>query len=128
MWCQVFDSSCSRRAGGKPDELMMRDQKVSIQSATETQNDSNELVKSWSTSSTAWVHIRGLRGWEMEIADQEVALQTYKVFALATSATEALTPEDRLLWGSKVLGIEGVDLTEVRSKQKVVLTCRELVD
>ena len=96
-----------------------RDQRVTLQSITRTNNAMNEPEESWSNIGKRWAKVEGQGGKELQRAQQTTPMATHLVSLPADSKTKTLTTDNRILWespgGSKELGIINVDLTEYRN-------------
>lgn len=99
----------------------MRD-RVTVQRATRTTDALGGTSATWATvASGVTVRLQSLTGPglpESRQADQMVADLTHLVEAHYTPTLAAVTPKDRLLWGTRVLEIRRVD--NVRSQNAVI--------
>lgn len=96
--------------------------RVAIQAASET-NTAGEVAETWSTVHVAWAAIEAGAGREFFRAQQVNADLTHLV---TMYNYPGLTTRHRLLWGSRVLHIDGItDPTGDATYARV--QCREVV-
>jgi SPP1 family predicted phage head-tail adaptor len=99
-------------------------QRVSIQSQSTTLDGYGEPANTWTTDSTVWASIVPLSGTEQQVAEGTTGIITHRV--VMRYNTDA-SPQKRLLFGSKVLGIESVINTNEADKE-LQLLCREEIN
>lgn len=97
---------------------------MSIQSATETRNGYGEAVKTWSTVTTVWASVEPLRGRELFDAEQVQSEISHRV---RVRYSGSVTPQNRLLFGSRVLEIQAVINVNERNRE-MQLMCKEMPD
>ena len=95
--------------------------RVSIQSQSTTLDDYGEPADTWSTDATVWASVIPQSGDETNSADGIVGVISHRV--IMRYNTHA-SPKKRLLFGSRVLGIESVINTNEADKE-LELLCRE---
>jgi len=96
---------------------------VIIQSATESFNSSGELILTWATFATVWAEIVPLVGREYFASKQVNAEVSAKV---RLRYTAGITPEMRIIDGTKTYQIEAVINIDNRNKELVLLVKEEL--
>tara|TARA_R110000824_G_scaffold64258_4_gene167967 strand:+ start:513 stop:833 length:321 start_codon:yes stop_codon:yes gene_type:complete len=96
--------------------------RVSIQSQTTSLDGYGEPNNSWSTDSTVWASIIPLSGNESQDAEGTTGIISHRV--MMRYNTDA-SPKKRLLFGSRVFGIESVINTNEADKD-LVLLCMEI--
>lgn len=109
------------------DEVPTTLETVTIQRVTRTPNAMNEQEESWADIATVDAVISGQSGREVRRANQTSPTATHMVTMLADETTITLTTDDRLVWagpgGDVTMGIVFVDLTQVRTGNRVVCLC-----
>jgi len=80
--------------------------RVIIERATETTDAEGGIAQTWATVATVWATIQPLRGDERTSADVVAAETTHKMFMRYSSSLSALTPKDRIKYGSRVFDIQ----------------------
>lgn len=90
---------------------------IKIQSASESR-DGIDVDYTWSTDATVWASITPLSGSESVTADQEQSTATHKVIMRNYTG---LTPQHRLLFGTREFYIVSVLNTDERSRRMEVL-------
>ena len=98
-------------------------QRVSIQTQSTTLDGYGEPANTWTTDSTVWASVFPLSGNEQQVAEGTTGIISHRV--LMRYNTDA-SPEKRLLYGAKILGIESVINTNEADVQ-LELLCREEV-
>ena len=99
-------------------------QRVSIQSQSTTLDGYGEPANTWTTDSTVWASIIPLSGTEQQVAEGTTGIISHRV--VMRYNTDA-SPQKRLLFGAKVLGIESVINTN-EADIELQLLCREEVN
>ena len=99
------------------------DQKVTIQSLTETRDTFGGLIETWATFKTVWAKVEALRGREFFDAAQVQADLTHKV---TIRYLAGVTAKMRVLLGSRVLEINAVQESTERQRW-LILMCTEEV-
>jgi len=80
------------------------DRLITIQRATETLNDANELIKTWSTWKTVWAKKTDTGGSErFNGAVIAIMATNFEIWYL-----DGLTEKDRILYDSKIYSIIGI--------------------
>jgi head-tail adaptor len=74
-----------------------RDQLITLQSYTATQDDYGEEVQTWAPLGTEWARVIYGRGAERRQAAQEQASQVATFEMVSNSRTRALLPRDRIV-------------------------------
>ncbi len=97
--------------------------RVAVQSLSETENGFGQKTKTWSTSETRWAFIEPLSGRELEKARAVRSDVTHRVTMRAGGLT--VTPEQRLLFGSRILNIASITNTEERNRE-LIFMCTEV--
>ena len=97
--------------------------RVSIQSQGTTLDDYGESTDSWSTDDTVWAAVEPVSGSERDIGEQMVGVVTHRVVMRYVSS---LTPNKRILFGSRVLNINSVLNIDERN-ERLSLFCMEEV-
>lgn len=93
--------------------------RVAIQRATETKNGLGEPVHTWATQVTRWMRVEPMQGKELFEARQVNPKMSHKV-TMRYDGTTSVTPDDRLLWGSRVFNIVDVQNVEERDIMTVM--------
>lgn len=93
---------------------------VAIQSSTESR-DSYDVDYSWATDATVRASITPLSGDETIVADQEQSTATHKIIIRNFAG---LTPNHRLLFGTRVFNIVSMLNTDERNR-RMQLMCTE---
>lgn len=96
---------------------------VSLQRATNTQDDTGAVTRTWSTFAFVWAQIDTLSERERLVAAQLVVDATHRVII---RYDDQITPVDRVLWGTRVLDVSGV-LDPGQRHELLVLECQEKV-
>jgi SPP1 family predicted phage head-tail adaptor len=96
-------------------------ERVAIQSATVARDAYNAETLTWATSSTVWAAVRERGGREVLITDRPTMIVGYEV-TIRDGVT--IDNHDRLVWGSKTLGIESV--TPLQAQGLIVMRCLEV--
>lgn len=103
--------------------------RVSVQSlrSTATRDALGNIDKgstaNWQTDKTVWANVRPLSGREQEIAAQTQADISHAIEMRYNAAT-TLTPDNRLLFGSRYLEIESL-INEGERNIKMIIYARE---
>ena len=97
--------------------------RVAIQAATETRNERGGIDETWTTEQTRWASVEPLIGREYMDGKQVNADVSHKVRFRWFSG---LTPSKRLLFGTRVFGIDSVLNPDERNKELVVM-CKEKI-
>lgn len=95
--------------------------RITIQAATETRNDTGDVLKSWATFADRWASIEPLTGRELMKAQQVSSEVTHKV---TIRYLAGVTPQHRILFGSRVFNINSV-LDSMEQHKELVLMCNE---
>jgi SPP1 family predicted phage head-tail adaptor len=95
--------------------------RVQLQHLARNQDSFGEAVPSYSTYATVWASVEPLQGRELEHAQQISAEVTHRV---TIRYNAAVTPEHRVLYGTRILEIEAVINPEERNEY-LVLMCKE---
>ena len=98
--------------------------RVSIQTDRGSVDTYGEPTHSWSTDETVWAMVEPLSGNEQDIGEGQAGIITHRVMMRYTANA---TPKKRLLFGSKVLGIESV-INHMERNEYLVLECKEEVN
>lgn len=103
--------------------------RVSIQArqGTGTQDAYGQTTNTtdpWVTVATRWADVRPLEGTEKFVATQSVQVSPEVFFRVTMRYYAGLTPQHRLLFGSRVLEIEAVLNVDERN-HRMDLACRE---
>lgn len=96
-------------------------QRITIQTATESLTDAGELSLTWIKYAERWADIRADKSGEQTEADRTAGRARYKV---VVRYDENLTPRMRVIWGAKVLDVEGIT-SDWTARQFNTLTCTE---
>lgn len=94
---------------------------VDLQSATASQNDFGEQVKTWSTDESIFAQIEPLRGQQLLQYSQVNAELTHRIIIRYTSNA---TPEKRIKFGTRIFDISVVRNIEERNVYQELL-CKE---
>lgn len=94
--------------------------RVTLQTVTRTTDTGGGGTDSWGTTATLWAHIEELGGSEPFNGQQVASTLTHRV----TLRYRSVTPQQRLLYGSRVLKIVAVQNPDQRNEM-LVLDCRE---
>jgi len=103
--------------------------RLGIQSlrSTATRDDLGNIDKgntaNWQTDKTVWANVRPVSGRELEIAAQTQADISHAIEMRYNAAT-TVTPDNRLLFGSRHLEIETV-INEGERNVKLIIYARE---
>ena len=95
--------------------------RVAIQSLSESLDSYGEPDEGWTTAETVWASIEPVSGNELDVGDGQTGIVTHRVFMRYTANA---TPKKRLLFGSRVFGIESV-LNHEERNEYLQLRCRE---
>ena len=95
--------------------------RVSIQSLSGTLDSYGEPTSGWSTDETVWASIESISGNEVDIGEGQAGIITHSV---SMRYTANATPKKRLLFGSRVFGIQSV-LNHEERNEYLVLKCKE---
>lgn len=79
--------------------------RVMVQEVTRTPDDSGGFTESWATIATVWAHVRASAGRESIERGAVTVTQRWVV----TMRHRAMSPQDRLVWGTRVLEVETVE-------------------
>ena len=101
----------------------VRDRRVTIQEKAVSTDTIGNQTDLWVTIATVWAAVSPLKGREYWAARQVNAETTIKVTILYR---RGVTPEHRLLYGSRVLEILEIINTNERNEE-LVLLCKEVV-
>lgn len=97
---------------------------VTIQQASESNDGRGGVSYSWSTYTTAWADIRPVTGRERLLAQQvEEAEGDYKI---RIRYQPGITPEMRVLWGSRVFAINAVLNVTERDRELLLMAKEKL--
>ncbi len=94
--------------------------RVILQTVTPTRDTGGGATESWATTATLWAEIEELSGSEAFAGQQIASTLTHRV----TLRYRSVNPQQRLLYGSRILKIEAVANPGQRN-ESVVLDCRE---
>jgi SPP1 family predicted phage head-tail adaptor len=97
--------------------------RVAIQTQSTTLDSYGEATGSWSTDDTVWAAVEPVNGTEKDIGEGMASVVSHRVIMRYVSG---LTSKSRLLFGSRVLGIESVINHEERN-EFMKLLCKEVV-
>ena len=97
--------------------------RVSIQSRTESRDAHGGIAETWATTALAYADIQPIRGREFFSAEAVNSDVTHKV---TIRYREGITPQMRVLFGSRALNITSVINVNERS-DCLELMCREVV-
>jgi SPP1 family predicted phage head-tail adaptor len=78
-----------------------RDQRVTVQRFTSTDDGYGGQVESWSTYCTRWVEVKPLSGRERNQAQQTESPANYRMVFPRDSVTAEITTADRVVWQGK---------------------------
>lgn len=100
-------------------------ERVTIQLRTTSENASGEILDAWSTYCERFAQVSAIKALE-RIPDgrQTTAEVGYRVRLVADSLTRAITPQMRVLFGSRTLQIGGV-IEEGERRELILLSCTE---
>ena len=96
--------------------------RIAIQAKAATVDSYGEPIVSYATSTTVWGEITPLQGRELEVMTQTHGEVSHKVIMRYTT----LTPEYRLLFGSRIFEINAV-LNPQEKNEALVVMCKEVV-
>lgn len=85
-----------------------RDQLITLQTYTTTQDDHNEEVETWGTAATEWAAVFYGRGDERRQAAMEQGLQPATFQVLSNAATRAMNVRGRIVHGGVNWDIVGI--------------------
>lgn len=94
--------------------------RVILQTVTPTRDTGGGATEAWADTATLWAEIEELSGSEQFDAQQVASTLTHRV----TLRYRAVTPQQRIKYGSRILRIESVANPGQRN-ESVVLQCRE---
>lgn len=97
--------------------------RVSIQTQSTTLDNYGEATGSWTTDDTVWAAVEPVNGSEKDIGEGMASVVSHRVILRYFSG---LTSKSRLLFGSRVLGIESIINHEERNEYMKLL-CKEVV-
>ena len=97
--------------------------RVSIQTQSTTLDSYGEATGSWTTDDTVWAAVEPVNGSEKDIGEGMASVVSHRVILRYFSG---LTSKSRLLFGSRVLGIESIINHEERNEYMKLL-CKEVV-
>lgn len=95
-------------------------ERVTIQAEAQTPDNGGGYALSWSSVTSCWARVRPLGGREQAARGGLEAAQIYEVTIRRQAA--AVTPENRLLWGSVPLNIRSVINMDERGEY-LTLSC-----
>ncbi len=106
----------------KPTRAGKRRHLLQVQAPTQVQDSCGDTSSTWATAVTRWASVEPSGGSETEQAGKTISGVTHTV---EMRYYAGLTPKHRLLWGTRVLQIEGAVNTEEIGVEHV-LSCREV--
>ena len=95
---------------------------VKLQSVSQTTTNAGGYTETWTTYANVWIDIMPQRGMEFDRAGQMVAKLPHKI-RMRYPGRE-VNPNDRILWGDRVLNIISVSDIDERKKD-LELFCME---
>tara|TARA_R110000824_G_scaffold110918_2_gene259121 strand:- start:131 stop:457 length:327 start_codon:yes stop_codon:yes gene_type:complete len=95
--------------------------RVSIQTESTAVDTYGEPTASWSTDETVWASIEPTGGNELSVGEGQAGIITHRIFMRYTANA---SPKKRLLFGSRIFGIESV-LNHEERNEFMQLECRE---
>jgi len=99
--------------------------RIALQSASENPSAHGDPGKTWATDATRWCSIEPMKGREFVGGAQTDSRVTHKVRIRAgDSVVDALTPHDRLLFGTRIFNIIEVINPRELDKMRIIL-CEE---
>lgn len=99
-------------------------QRVILQSPAGARDAVGERTTTWSNVATVWANVRPLTGREQIVASQRQQITDHVVEVRYSSALAALDASWRVLYGSRVLTIDGAVNADER-KREFILYCTE---
>lgn len=101
--------------------------RLTVQTATISQNAFGEPVQTWTTLATVWGAVEPLRGAERQRAMQVSATEEVKIVLRHSATIGGIKPDDRILYGSKVYDISAVMNIDERNRELNVMA-KEHID
>ena len=98
--------------------------KITIQSQTSSTDSYGEPSDTWASGNSVWASIEPLSGTEKDVGEGLVGIVDTKIIIRYDSSA---TPKKRLLFGSRVFGIEAVINHDERNDY-MTLFCQEEVN
>tara|TARA_R100000655_G_scaffold71369_1_gene109739 strand:+ start:7904 stop:8224 length:321 start_codon:yes stop_codon:yes gene_type:complete len=95
--------------------------RVSIQTESSSVDTYGEPTHSWSTDETVWAMVEPVSGNEQSVGEGQSSIITHRVMMRYTANA---TPKKRLLFGSKILGIESV-INDLERNEFLILQCKQ---
>lgn len=99
--------------------------KVTIQSATATQDAAGQDIKTWSNYGSWWCNITPQRGREFEASR---SIQDEQIYKFQGRYVAGLTPQMRLTWNSKTFEITSVVTVNERDRMTEVMATEGVVE
>lgn len=100
--------------------------KIRFERSSQTANEYNEPVQSWSLLAEVYVGIEPLRGKERIAAMQVQADADVRIVARYQAALGDLNPKDRAVFGSKVYDIKAVINVDMRNRELQIMVTEHL--
>lgn len=95
--------------------------RVSIQAQSTSVDSYGEPSDTWTTESTVWAMVAPLSGGESQNAEGSTGIVSHRVLMRYNSD---VSPKKRLLFGSRILGIESV-INKNEKDVELELLCKE---
>lgn len=99
------------------------DQRITIQTSTNTRGSSGEMIQTWGTWKTVWAQVQTVGGAERFYSPQLIAETSHKI---KIRYLAGVVPTMRILWRGRYLDITYVDVSRQREGEMYML-CREAV-
>ena len=97
--------------------------RITIQSATESQDTYGEPIKTWSTFLTTWASVEPIKGKEFWESQQVNAQVTHKIIM---RHRDGLNPKMRVSWDDRTFEIKAI-MNEFERDRKLTLMVTEAV-
>ena len=95
--------------------------RITIQTATEAQNNAGETIETWGTFAQRWAEVKAIKGDEMQQADKVAGRATHTV---KIRYTDNVTIKMRILFSTQTFNI--VAIRPDRTDEKFqILDCKE---
>lgn len=88
------------------------DQRIILQSLTETAGDGGQLTQAWTTISTVWGHVISVRGQE---ALEAARLNAKETIRIKIRYRDDITTAWRVQWQSQNYSVQAIDRSERRT-------------
>ena len=99
-------------------------QRVEVQSASESRNAAGDVDQTWSTDNFRWAQIEPLKGRELFEAQQAKSDVTHKI---RLRFYDGLTGRNRIKMGSRIFNIVGAPINSSERDRETVVMAAEAV-